>query len=698
MSEKTNLLSNGTSTFDAVVIGAGSAGLTSAVGLSKVGKKVLLIEREHMGGECTNTGCVPSKALIHHAHNFYTAKQIAGTTPQTDTYRADAFSYVTSVVDSILEEETPDVFEKIGITVVSGEARFTAPCVVRVNDIEYQYKNAVIATGSSPRMVDIPGLGPERVLTNQNLFQLQAIPERLLIIGGGPIGLEMAQTFAMLGSQVSLVERGDELARLEDPAIRKIVREQFTNLGITVYTDANVTSVKGNTATLTKANNTTTTVDFDEVLMAIGRVPNLPEGLEDAGIKADEQCILVDSQYRTSNKWVYAVGDVAQRHKFTHTADDTARQVVARIASKGWLRVKNRKAIPKVTYTKPEIAQVGMLEAEALAKYGPERIMRVDVPYTLHDRAKTEGATTGHLTVTVRRVNGAILGANLIGPAAGELINVFTLAIDRKVSLWQLRNLIFAYPTYSLVIKKAGDFFFAQQLASLKTDLTNTFKRHLPKLIAGLFWITLVVAISRYQTANDLTTTEIAFSFFDFIALSLWGPLLYILFYAIRPITFFPATALTILSGIFFGFLWGTVLTVIAATISAAVAYGVGRFFGANLQLEDTVLGNWVTALRKNTFSSVLTARLIFLPFDLISYAAGILQTRFVPFVAATFIGILLGTATFVSIGASLDIDEFRMDGFSFNVLEPTFLALSAAIFVISLLLSRFLKRWQAQQ
>ena len=219
----------------------------------------------------------------------------------------------------------------------------------------------------------------------------------------------------------------------------------------------------------------------------------------------------------------------------------------------------------------------------------------------------------------------------------------------------------------------------------------------IPKIIAAVLWVSAVIALTQYQSSQNLTTTDTAILFFDFISLTVWGSLLYVLVYAIRPVTFFPATALTILSGIFFGFLWGTALTVIAATLASAVAYFVGRFFGANLRLEETALRNSVAALRENTFSAVLTMRLVFLPFDLISYAAGILHTKFIPFIVATFIGIILGTATFVSIGAALNVEEFRTDGFSFDLFEPKFLLLSVAIFVVSLGLSRILKKWKTK-
>jgi uncharacterized membrane protein YdjX (TVP38/TMEM64 family) len=322
--------------------------------------------------------------------------------------------------------------------------------------------------------------------------------------------------------------------------------------------------------------------------------------------------------------------------------------------------------------------------------------MRIEVPFAHNDRAKTDEATNGVLIVIAKRISGRVLGAHIIGPAAGEMISVFTLAIDQKISLWKLQKVIFAYPTYSLIIKKAADQFVGRQISDLRTDVLNSIKHHAPKLIAATLWITAIIGFNQYQTTQGLTTTQTAINIFDGITMTIWGPLLYILIYAIRPVTFFPATALTILAGIFFGLVWGTMLTVVAATLAAGVAYMVGRFFGANLKLERTALGNSITALRENTFSAVLTMRLIFLPFDLVSYAAGILRTKFVPFILATFIGIILGTATFVSIGASLNVAEFEANGFSFDLYAPQFLLLSAAIFVVSLGVSKIVQRWKS--
>ncbi len=546
--------------YDVVVIGAGSGGLTAAVGFSKVGKKVLLVEREHMGGECTNSGCIPSKALLHKAKEYYAAVKVAGEGAKSEAFRTEAFNYVRGVITNILNEETPETFEKLGIDVVLGEAIFNTKCSIKIGTDIYHYKNAIIATGSSPRLIHVPGLAESEILTNQNLFSLTEIPKQTLVIGSGPIGLEMGQALSMLGSQVTIATIDNDFGRLEDESIRPILKNALEETGVRIETQAFITKVENGKAIFDRKDGDTVTetfsVPFDNVLVAIGRIPNIPKGLDAAGITFDAQGVKVDSQHRTSNKYVYVIGDVAQRYKFTHTADDTARQVVTRVVSKGWLRVKNTKAIPKVTYTTPEVAQVGMSWNDAKIKYPENQLIRIEVPFSENDRAKTDGETAGLLVVIARRLNGAVLGAHIIGPRAGELITPFTLAIDNKISMWQLRRTIYAYPTYSLVIKKAGDYFFAEQLSSLKTDILNLFKRHLSKIIAGLIWVLILSLISNYKAANSMDTTQTALMIFDFVSMTAWGPLVYILFYTIRPITFFPAAALTILSGIFFGFVY----------------------------------------------------------------------------------------------------------------------------------------------
>lgn len=687
--------------YDIVVIGAGSGGLTTAVGFAKAGKSVLLVEREHMGGECTNSGCVPSKALLHVAKKYHQAVAISGKNDTNETYRTNALEYVRDTIAHILAEETPETFEKLGITVVSGEATFTAPCTIKVANTTYRYNRAVIATGSSPRMIDVPGIDAKDILTNQNVFQIEKIPERLLVVGAGPIGMELGQAFALLGSKVTIASIDDRFAKLEDPAISPLIEKKFTELGITIITNAFINRVENKQALFDiKTNNSVIgqeRIAYNKVLVAIGRTPNLPNGLAVAGITATKYGIAVDSQYRTSNKYVYALGDVSQRLKFTHTASDTARQVITQVLSKGLLRVNNKKAVPKVTYTLPEIASVGISYEEASAKYNGSEIMRLEVPYTASDRAVTDNNTDGLMVVTVRRLTGTVLGANIIGHAAGEIISVFTLAIDQKISMWKLRSLIYAYPTYTALVQKAGDTFFAQQLQSLKADIWAVTKKHLPKIIAGIFWLTLIYNFQHYRVINSLSYTDVLLNLVDFFTTSMWGPLVYIVAYALRPLILFPATLLTALSGVLFGFWGGLIYTLIGENMSANLAYWIGRFFGQDLRLEDTFLGKWVTWLRDRPFESVLFMRLFYMPFDLANYGSGVLRVQWSSYALATLIGILPGLTTFVALGAALDLEEFRANGLSFDALDVRYLAVAVIIFTVSLVLSRLLKKWKAE-
>ncbi len=681
--------------YEVVVLGAGSGGLTSAVALTKLGKKVLLIEKTHLGGECTNSGCIPSKALLHHAKAYAAAVAIAGTSNESETYHTQAWEYVRQKINEILADETVEHFKAQGIDVVLGEGIFTAAHTITVAGTNYHFKQAIIATGSSPRSLTISGLTPELILTNQNLFALHETPAHTLIIGAGPIGMEMGQALALLGSKVTIVDNGPRFARLEDSAISPIITKTFTDQGITLLQNAQVTEVINQTATIETKDEAGAVlihhIPFSKVLVAVGRVPNLPQGLSEAGIISTEYGITVDRAWRTSQKNIYALGDVSARLKFTHVADDTARQVVTHIISKGLISPKE-KLVPKVTYTEPEIGQVGLSWEEAIAQYGTETIIRIEVPLSANDRARTESETTGLLILIAKRLTGKILGAHLIGPRAGELIGTLTLAMENNISLYRLRATIFAYPTYSLLLKRAGDYFLAAQFASLRTDLIYAGKKVLPKLVLAALWLFALTALYTYKETYGFTLTELTVRLFHFISSSWYGPLLYILAYTVRPLTFFPGTALTILSGVFFGLL-GIIYTVIGANLSAALAYGVGRYFTHATTDKTSLLSRFLKPLQEHPFITILTMRLTFLPFDVVNYGAGIFRVPFLPYLLATVLGTLLGIATFVSIGASLSVEEFLKDGITANAIDAKFVLLSLTIFLISLALAKVLKK-----
>ena len=680
--------------YDVIVVGAGAGGLTSAVGLAKAGKTVLLIEKDKLGGECTHAGCIPSKALLHYAKRYSEGVAVAGKTDRSETYRHNALNYVRQKISVVAANETVEHFARQGITVIEGEATFVDKKSVRVKDKVYHFRQAIIATGSAPRTLEVPGLQPHELLTNQNLFELLSLPERVLIIGGGPIGLEMGQALAYLGTEVTIVDNSPTFARHEDEAIRPILKKKFQDLGITLLNNATVKHCANGVAQIIntdKEASLPTTVSYDQVLVAIGRVPSLPAGLENAGVVTTKEGITVNQNWQTTNRSIYALGDVAARLKFTHAADDAARQVVAHIISHRLLSVKE-KLIPRVTYTNPEMGQVGLSWEEAIAEYGESNLFRIEIPLTNNDRALTETATEGVLVIIAKRLSGKIIGAHLIAPRGGELIATITLAMENNISLYRLRNTVFPYPTYSLLLKRAGDYFLSTQISTLKADLYRLALRQLPKITAVLIWLYLLIVLNDYRATYGLTVTELALRLFEFITATAWAPLLYVIAYTLRPLIFFPGTLLTILSGIFFG-LWGIPLTIAGAALSSILAYGVGHFFSTSLSTLTNTLKNWTTPLRTHPFLTILTMRLTFFPFDLVAYGSGILRVRFIPFLLATIVGTILGITTFVSLGASLSLDEFIKTGITTDAIDSKFILLSFVLFATSFLISKMLQR-----
>lgn len=682
--------------YDVVVIGAGSGGLTASIGFAKIGKRVLLIEKNQMGGECTNAGCIPSKALLHRSKEFHNALSVTGSSAKAKRYRDASLQYVRDTIEAIREEESIDTLERHGVEVALGEAEFTGPCTLEVGGIHYQYTQAVIATGSSPRLLTIEEINQKDLLTNQNIFDLEKVPERLLVIGSGPIGMEMGQAFAMLGSTVTIATIDHHFAKLEDPAISSMIERSFKDLGITIIKSAHLKKVVNRQATFSitppAGRESEKNIVYDKILVAIGRVPNLPKGLTEAGVEYTKYGINTNERYRTTNKHVFAIGDVAHQLKFTHTANDQARELVTQTGSKGILRIKPDKSVPKVTYIKPEVASVGLSLEEATEFYGKEAVTRIEIPYAQSDRARTDEETNGVLIVYAKKLSGRVLGANIYGHVAGELISLFTLAIDTKISLYRLRSLIYAYPTYATLLQKAGDQFLSNQISTLKDDLFFLVKKHTPKIIAGMFWISLIGYFTYYRISNDLSYIDVLLNLIDFFTTSMWGPITYILAYALRPLILFPATLLTILSGILFGFWFGIIYTLIGENMSANLAYWIGRFFGKDLKLEQSFLKKWVIWLRHRPFESVLFMRLFYVPFDLTNYGSGVLKVSWPGYALATLIGTLPGLTTFVALGASIDLDELRLKGLSVEIFDPLYLLASVVIFTISLGFSRYLK------
>ncbi len=673
--------------FDVIVIGAGSGGLTAAITLSGSGKSVLLIEKDKPGGECTHSGCVPSKALLH-----------ASKEGMSDS---EAFKYTKDIVFSIYKEETPEKLEGHGITFIKGDAEFSDKCKIKVNEQEFEFKKAIISTGSSPRMINIKGLDEKYVLTNQNLFEQDEAPEKLLIIGTGPIGMEMAQAFSGIGSKITMASIDTRFGRLEDPAVSEILEKEFLKKGIDIKLNAYIKEVKDKTAFF-EIKDGDTIVDtieivFNKVLIAIGRVPNIPNGLNKAGIKFTKRGIDINSNYRTTNKYVYAIGDVSLAMKFTHTANEAGRFVSKKILAP-FIPFKSKREVPKVTYTSPEISQVGISWEQAKKKYGEKFVSRLEVPFSEIDRAKTE-SENGLALVFVKKLSGKILGANIIGKGAGELLAPITLAMESGTSMWKINKTVFPYPSYSEVIKKSSDKFAISSLKNLKVDIMNVIKKNSAKIIGLVFWGTIISCFLTYKEMSGLSSKDLLVELYKFTTGTVWGPIIYMAAYAIRPIIFFPATLMTMLSGALFGLPLGVLYTIIGENASANLAYWIGRFFGKGTNLEDSsFVGPWVKKLKDEPFISVLIMRFIYLPFDLTNYVSGILGVKWRAYFLATLLGILPGLTTFVGFGATLrPTFENATSGSSLNLdsieIDWTVGALSLTIFIGSLFLARYFKK-----
>jgi pyruvate/2-oxoglutarate dehydrogenase complex dihydrolipoamide dehydrogenase (E3) component len=454
---------------DICVIGAGSGGLSVAAAAAAFGVPVVLIEKGKMGGDCLNTGCVPSKSLIaagKHARASVEARSFGVRAPRPEIDFAGVHKHVHDVIAAIAPTDSAERFTGLGVRVIEGTARFKDADTVTVGEgIEIKARRFVIATGSSPSVPLIPGLDTTPHLTNETVFDLTARPSHLLIIGAGPIGLELAQAFRRLGSEVTVLEAAEPLAR-EDPECAEIVLDQLAREGVQVRSGVAVVRVAAaapNVQVVVNDGEREETVEGSHLLVATGRRVNTAGlDLERAGIKFDRGGILVDKRLKTANKRVYAVGDVAGGPQFTHVANYHAGLVVRNALFRLPTKV-NEDIIPRVTFTDPELAHVGLSEAEAKRRRYTFRVLRW--PYHENDRAQAERDTVGHIKVITSK-RGKILGATIVGAAASELITTWTLALNQGLNIGAFTGIVMPYPTLAEIGKRAAITYFTPTLAS----------------------------------------------------------------------------------------------------------------------------------------------------------------------------------------------------------------------------------------
>ena len=452
---------------DICIIGAGSGGLSVAAGAAQMGARVVLIEEGEMGGDCLNHGCVPSKALL-----------AASARVPRPTY-AEAMAHVRASIAAIAPHDSQERFEGLGVRVIRARGAFIGPKTVRAGEAEIEARRFVVATGSRPMIPAIEGLAETPYHTNETIFEQKDRPEHLIVIGAGPIGLELAQAHLRLGCKVTVIEAQKALGR-EEPELGQIVMDRLRQDGLVIHENTKVLKVGGKAGEIwveTGAGR----IEGSHLLVAAGRAPNVQAlGLEAAGVAFDPVAgIEVGPDLKTpGNRRVYAIGDVAGRRHFTHLAGYQA-GIVVRSAVLGLPARERQDHIPRAIFTSPEIAHVGLTEAEARAKFG-NGIEVVQVGFDKSDRAVTAGQTNGAIKVIVRK--GKPIGAGIVGPEAGELIAMWAMAISAGLGMAAISNTVLPYPTLAEINKRAASAYFSPRLfeSRMIKRITRFVQRWLP--------------------------------------------------------------------------------------------------------------------------------------------------------------------------------------------------------------------------
>jgi len=471
-----------TTDYDVLVIGGGAAGLSAAGIATNLGAKTAMIERDALGGDCTWTGCVPSKTLLKAAkvaHQARNASQYGLPDQAVDVDFAGVMEHVRETRQEVYEDaDAPEIFEDMDIDVIEGDAHFVDAHTVAVEDADggtrqFTGSYVIIGTGASPMVPPIDGLDEVDYLTNHSLFELEEQPERLAIVGAGPIGTEMAQAFTRLGTDVTTIDMADRILTNDDPELTATLRETLEEEGVRYVLDAQVERVsQADDGTVTVEAGEGRTVEADALLLATGRAANVDGlNLEAAGVEYTRKGITVSDRCRTSQKHIYGVGDVTGRYQFTHMSNHMAKVAVTNALLKVPSKI-DAEHVPWVTYTDPELAHVGARADELDEKGVSYETYRF--PFSKLDRAITEGETTGQIKVYSKGWTGTILGASVLGAHAGELVTSFAIAMRNGVTLRNIGDTIHPYPAWGEGTRRLADQWYVQQQSPTFTKVLQT--------------------------------------------------------------------------------------------------------------------------------------------------------------------------------------------------------------------------------
>jgi pyruvate/2-oxoglutarate dehydrogenase complex dihydrolipoamide dehydrogenase (E3) component len=455
-------------THDIIVIGAGSGGLTCAVFMQQQGFNVLLVDKaaDTFGGDCLNYGCIPSKALLHAANSIHSADQSSTFRQQQhgDVDVKKVMTYVKERQAIVRLHENPEYFKDLGIDIAIGEARFSGRHHVAVGDTTFTARHIVVATGSRPRDINLPGLDTLPHFTNETIFDIQTLPKQFVFIGGGPINIELGQAFSRLGSNVTILQSSDRIINKEDEEVSVIMRSLLEKEGMTIHTGVTINKVENGTVIISGPDGSPHTIPADAVFVGIGRIPNLEHlELSKGGIATDDRgSVKLDRYLQTTNKSIVVIGDAAGRHMFTHAAELQAQAVLNNFFSP-FKKPYTSTSMAWTTFTDPEVATFGQTRQELDANNTPYE--NVTVQLTEDDKAITEDATDGFLRLYVSK-KGTLLGGTMVGHRAGEITSELILMMYLGLKLKSVLNKPFPYPIGSRVIQTAARQYAAKRRES----------------------------------------------------------------------------------------------------------------------------------------------------------------------------------------------------------------------------------------
>ena len=675
--------------YDVIVVWAWSWWLTASIWLAWAWKKIALIERGLIGWDCTNFGCVPSKAFIDIAKSWkYSSVK-------------ESLKEVRKRRKIIQDEETPEHIEKYWVKVIKWFASFKDKNTLLIdNSKQIAAKNIILATWSHAMNLDIEWLEKGDLLTNETVFELEEDIQDLIVVWWGYIWCELAESFANLWVNVSIIQRNINLIPKEEEESSKLLEKFFEKKWIKIYRNSHIEKVElGSKVIVANVHwEETKKIKFDKILIALGRVPNIGKlWLEKAWIKYDNKWIFIDKYNRTNIKNIFAIWDCVNGNpQFTHWANNEWRGVIRNILVPFFKKSVSNASLPSTLYATLEVSKVWKTYKELINLYDKEEIVSKIVNFSSNDRSRLTNDELWFVKINFKRISGRILWASIFGKAAWEMIPVLVSAMDNKISAYKLSRTIFSYPTKAETIKKVCDMFVIHTISNLKGEIKYFFRNNILQIITFFIWTLIIIFFFRYKQINKLSIEDIAINLYNFI----WGnmmiwPFVYIFFYAIRPVVLFPATLLTFMSWVLFGFWWWITFAMVWWNLSAIVAYFLWNIFGKKLISPD---GAWIIRdiklkVNKEPFMTILMTRFLFLPFDLVNYISWFLRIRFKSFVSATIIWIIPWASVFVLAWAAFHNEKIESLSLLLKNVNVKMLYFAATLFVLTIVFTKFLSR-----